>query len=103
MNANTLAWWKWRLGSDGERVDGPARSDARVLRAVGGRASSEVAVRGDAAPVSFVELAGLVGTAEKSADEGGLQLVCGGIRVNVPAGFDAPTLARVLDVLEGRS
>ena len=70
--SSTLAWWKWRLGSRTDR-------------------STQVAV----VPVEIVPA-----RAPKAA-ETPVEVVLGDVVVRVRAGFNAETLGRVLDVLEG--
>lgn len=70
----TLAWWKWKLG----------------------RGSAT-----EPAPLPFLELPAAVNrpACAPPGDERGLVLHVGEVRVEVPADFDGPTLARVLGVL----
>ena len=76
VNANTLSWWKWKLGAD-QRVE-PIASPATTA-------------------VHFVELP-TPGQDRASAPR--LVVVAGRFQVEVPVGFDGPTLAEVLGVLE---
>jgi hypothetical protein len=68
---STLAWWKWRLGSKTER-----RSQVAVV------------------PVEVVPV-------RAPTTETSVEVVLGNVVVRVRSGFDAQTLGRVLDVLEG--
>lgn len=75
VNPNTLAHWKWRLAAEAE-----APTDG----------------------ASFIEISAAVVSAAGGADDR-LEVVCrGGRAVRVPRDFDAATLVRVLDALEGR-
>lgn len=69
---STLAWWKWRLGTRTDR-------------------SAQIAV----VPVEVVPV-----RAPRTA-ETPVEVVLGDVVVRVRTGFDAETLGRVLDVLEG--
>lgn len=73
VTASTLAWWKWRLGSGGAE-----RRDARM----------------GMVPVEVV-------SADAVAAETPVEVALGHVIVRVRRGFDAKTLGRVLDVLEG--
>lgn len=73
INAHTLGWWKWKLGSEAEPTAAP----------------------------TFVELVPAV--IEVDAEEvDDLELLVSDVRVRVPPRFDADALSRVLDVLEAR-
>lgn len=75
VNPNTLSHWKWRLAAEADTSVGGA---------------------------SFIELSAAVVSAAGGADDR-LEVVCsGGRAVRVPPNFDAATLVRVLDALEGR-
>lgn len=79
LNARTLAWWRWKLSSEG--VELPTETPP------------------------FVEVTGALVefTAEAGRDAEPLQVRMAGVVVDVPVGFDAPTLSRLLDVLECRA
>lgn len=79
VNPATLAWWKWKLGADGERF-------------------------GAAALLPFVEVAPLAATAMSApgGERAGIELAMGDVMVSVAVGFDEGTLLRVLDALESR-
>lgn len=84
VNPRTLSHWKWALG---KRSSGSKRRKKRRARAA---SSTEI--------VSFAELDPIV------TRSGPLEVVVDARRVvRVDSGFDAVTLARVLDVLEARS
>lgn len=91
VNANTLAGWRWRLGSEGGRP----RSVAVAQR---GPAFLEIVRPGEAgASEPVAKAAGLTREAEP------LELVLrSGHRIRVPAGFDGASLRRLVDVLETR-
>jgi transposase-like protein len=75
VNANTLANWRWKLESSAGGGDGGA-AFVEVTKAV----------------LSVADVSG-----------GALEVVCrGGRVVRVPRDFDEATLARLLDVVEGR-
>jgi hypothetical protein len=80
LNPQTLSWWKWRLGAEVSSrkpaVPKPPKRAALVpvqVVAVDSRVSAETPV----------------------------EVVLGEVVVRVRRGFDAGTLARVLDVVEG--
>lgn len=77
VSPSTLAWWKWKLSSEGERFDGTALPFAEVTSLV-------------------------VAPEERSGEAAPIELRVGDVGVRVPVGFDGTTLARVLDVLEAR-
>jgi len=77
VNPRTLTYWKWRLGQEGQPK--PARLERKA-----------------AAPTvtPFVEV-------QSTPSSGGYELALGnGRRLQIPAGFDADTLTRLLAVLE---
>ncbi len=92
LNAGTLAYWRWRLGQ-GER------------RQVGGTSA-----RPAKSAVTFVEVAaatppssGAMLAAAAATDDAVIEVVLGnGIRIRVPAAFDASALERVVAVVGGR-
>lgn len=96
VNANTLAGWRWRLGAGG------GVEPRKVTPAV--PAFLEV-VAGPATAGKFdarVAKEGAIGAVPPDAGDP-LELVLrSGHRVHVPVLFDAATLRRVVDVLEGR-
>lgn len=78
VSPTTLAWWKWKLSSEGERFH-------------------------EAADLPFADVTSLVVAPESSACEvAPLEVRLGDIGVRVPVGFDGATLARLLDMLEAR-
>lgn len=86
VNPNTLAWWKWKLGTDGS-----------VARGAGASGSLEA--------VSFVELTGAAGPsggpgAAASGPAPAFVLHRGRYRVDIGGGFDERTLVRLLAVLD---
>jgi transposase len=85
INAHSLSWWKWRLSS-GATVQG--RGPRR-------RPSTPSPVT--TSPLTFVEMTTAV------AREPLEVVLPSSIRILVPSTFDAPTLGRLLDVLEHRS
>jgi hypothetical protein len=84
IHAGTLTWWRWKLATEGGR-----RRRARRRRAD--------------APLRFVEIPS--GETDSIAGSGpsGIELEVGRVRVRLPDQFRPETLARVLEVLEGRS
>jgi hypothetical protein len=85
IKPTSLAWWKWRLGKSAgarESQQAPSRGKRAIATTV--------------SPLTFVEMS--------SAVSGELlELVMpGGVRVRVPANFDAAALGRLLDVLDAR-
>jgi len=85
VHPGTLAWWRWKLGA----------------RAVGRRRVQRTA--GADARLAFVEIAAPAVVGAATPVEARLELEVGGVRLRVPDQFRAETLARVLEVLEGRS
>jgi|SRR5215831_10758725 len=84
LNPGTLTYWKWRLRAVGS-VEEPARS------AAGGPC--------------FVEIApsAIAGAPSKSAEPEPIEVVLReGLRIRIPARFDAAALGRLLAVLERR-
>jgi hypothetical protein len=85
INARSLSWWSWHLGTEKRGGLRPTRRRRRV--AVQPKAP---------APITFVEM-----TAPSAAEP--LEVVLpSGIRIRVPVTVDTGMLARVLDVLEKR-
>ena len=83
VNAHSLSWWKWRLSS-GATTQGRVRS--RRSRALPPTTT----------PLTFVEM--MTAAARESLEV----VLPSNIRIIVPSTFDAPTLGRLLDVLEHR-
>lgn len=79
VTASTLSWWKWRLGSG-------ALGDRR-LEPPGAQ--------------NLVEIVPLGASGTSGTTETAVEIVLGDVVVRVRSGFDARTLGRVLDVLEG--
>lgn len=76
LNANTLAYWRWRLGAEA------SRSRPKV----------------PTAPVRFVEIA----AEQRSTTAVPFELVlAGGRTLRVPVGFDGAELVRLVQALEG--
>ena len=83
ISRSSLSWWKWRLGAD-------ARKGAEVKVAKRQRRASRVS------PLTFVEL-------PAPALRESLEVVLpSGVRIRVPADFDASALARLVEVLGTR-
>jgi transposase len=82
INAHSLSWWKWRLAAT--KDSSPAPSPRRSRRAT------------PAGPMTFIEIP------PPPAIELFEVVLPSSLRVRVPATFDAPTLVRLLDVLEQR-
>ena|SRR5437868_10757662 len=86
IDARSLIWWKWRLGS-------PAATAVKRGRA--GRRPAAIAKTTKLSPLTFVEMAAVRSESIEIA-------LPSTISVRVRPGFDDATLARVLDVLERR-
>jgi transposase len=87
INAHSLSWWRWRL----ESVPSATPRTRRRAR----KANKAPAI--SAEPMTFVELPSPV------AAEPFEVVLPSSLRVRVPAGFDAATLRRLLDVLGARA
>jgi len=87
INPRSLAWWRWHLRT-GRKT--PKRDERRSR----GRRSAAMATT--ISPLTFIEM--------RSAEvTDGLEVVLrSGVRIKVRPGFDSPTLALLLDVLEQR-
>lgn len=84
--AASLKWWKWRLGSRG----GEGAAKRQRSRSLARTAAAAIS------PLTFVEMTAAVRSEA-------LELVFpNGLCIRVPAGFDAPALERLLDVLSKR-
>lgn len=81
VNAHSLSWWKWRLGT-------------KMAPGSSGRRSRRAPLAPSVQPLQFVELAAPPGSSV-------LEVVLARDRtVRVPLGFDGPTLERLLGILE---
>jgi hypothetical protein len=78
INAHSLSWWKWRLGTEGQ-PDAPRRRPRR---------------KAQPRPLTFVELAAPVRSEALEV------VLASGRCIRVPVGFDTATLERLLGVLE---
>ena len=79
VNPNSLSWWKWKLGSEATAQPSPVVATEAVR---------------------FVEVTGGVpATVRDGVDAPRLVVVAGRYHVEVPVGFDGPTLADLLGVL----
>ena len=84
INARSLPWWRWQLG---QKAKAPTLARPTSRRKRGAKAPPP------ASPMTFVEV-----SVPAASD---LEIVlASGRRVRVPTGFDAPTLERLLVVLE---
>jgi hypothetical protein len=84
ISERALRWWKWRLGSEA----GARRSKSRRATATS-KASTTV---------TFVEVP------QAAPPAASIEIVLRSrVEVRVAAGFDGPTLERVLEILERRS
>jgi len=93
VNANTLAYWRWRLRTE-------RRGGGSATRGAGGAKGD---TGGGLRRVEFVELAGLPARATVPAAAEPFEVVlASGTTVRVPATFRAPCLRRLLAVVEGR-
>jgi hypothetical protein len=81
LNAQTLSWWRWRLRQDGERLEPVSKGDA---------------------PLALVEVTPALHGVWPRVEADRIELEVSGVQVRVPDGFEAATLARVLEVLESR-
>lgn len=89
LNVRSLKWWAWRLSSSKAR--GPS-----TKRALARRGPTTVTKATILSPLTFVEMTAPI-------DVEPLEVVLpSSVRIRVRPGFDAPTLGRVLDVLEAR-
>ena len=77
VNPNTLAHWKWKLGSESTGPRGPV-----------------------ATGIGFVELSPGAGVSPAQESERFEIVLPGGVRVFVPAGFDCAALRSLLATLE---
>ncbi len=90
VNPRTLTYWKWLLGKEGrgEKRAWPKRDNDRATRSK--------------APEIAAPTPGLI-EIQVAATSAWFEVeLRGGQRLRIPAGFDAPTLCRLLDVLEVR-
>jgi transposase len=91
ISPSSLTWWRWRLGSSarkGTRARASSSTKAKSAK-IESRATSR------ASPLTFVEMTTL------RSDS--LEVILStSVRVCVRPDFDAATLTRLLDVLEGR-
>jgi transposase-like protein len=78
LNANTLLYWSWQLRREGAKPD-----ESPAPRAF-----------------DFVELPSSVSSSDRASPA--IELETGRVLLRVSDGFDAETLRRVLDVVEGR-
>lgn len=85
LNPQTLGWYAWRLGADGEQLD--------VRRKARHRGKLRELMPG----MPVVELTPLATTSSVH-----LEVEVAGATIRVPADFDTTTLTRVLDLLEAR-
>jgi transposase-like protein len=86
VNANTLAGWRWRLGSEGGGAE--ASRVPRFLEIV--------------APPEATEPSAAATSAMQPAAEPFELILSGGLRVRVPVQFDGRALRRLVDALEAR-
>jgi hypothetical protein len=84
LSAQTLGWYAWRLGADGEQLDvsRKPRRRGKAIELTPGMPVVEIHPR------------------LSSSDH--LELHVAGVMIRLPAAFDAATLTRLLDVLEAR-
>ncbi len=79
LSERALRWWKWHLRSTGHEASMQVR-----------------AARPAVSPVTFVEMTNAISREP-------VEVVLGnGVRIRIPADFDASTVERVLDMLERR-
>jgi transposase len=85
VNAGTLTYWKWKLGSvEKARRQGPGQPPVRRSEFVEVIPTADVSPGPDATPSDALEV-----------------VLGGGLRILVPARFDADALRRVVAVLGG--
>lgn len=111
LKASTLTWWRWRLVGSGSRrakAQAQRRSSRRAARVV----ASSPAARAAVSPAAFLPVTILSGSVIRGDDiarvSAGVDargvtievVLRSGLRICVPSGFDAVTLARVVQVLE---
>ena len=80
VKPGTLAWWKWKLESEGVSLATDRRPKKRSPR--------------KKRPLSFVEI-----TPERGLAVPRIELELGDVTLRVPDGFDNGTLGRVLELL----
>ena len=97
ISARSLKWWGWKLSADA-RSAGPKTEPRkrRKVRTPRRRAPATPAVT----PLTFVEMTPAAVAPGATPIEIVLRT---GVQLRVSVGFDAPTLERVLDVVERRS
>jgi len=93
ISARTLKWWGWKLSASAE--SGAPKAEPRKARQARRRAPTTPAVT----PLTFVEMTPAVTPSAATPIEIVLRT---GVQLRVSVGFDAPTLERVLDVVERR-
>lgn len=95
ISARSLKWWSWKLSVGAE--SGARKGEPRKVRRTRRSAPATAAVT----PLTFVEMTPAV-TPPTTATP--IEIVLRtGVQLRVSVGFDAPTLERVLDVVERRS
>jgi hypothetical protein len=106
INAHSLSWWQWKLSADAKTsasaAASPSQIQANVDEGKSGRRrrrprSSEPSDMPSATTMTFVEV-----TPSQRSEALEVKLT-GGREVRVPVGFDAPTLERLLAILERRA
>lgn len=86
VNAQTLAWWRYRLRADAKKARGRPLAPTR-------RPPTRPAEPATTPPVTFVELAPTPSTPLSV-------VLASGREIRVPVGFDAATFTRLLGILE---
>lgn len=99
ISSRTLKWWCWKLSSDAK----PAPTLPKLRRARRARVATKSDAKQSVAPLTFVEVATPLQPPTASAATPIEIVLRSGVQLRVTIGFDAPTLARVLDVVERRS
>jgi len=97
VNVRTLSYWKWRLQAES---GGESRTSTRARRRRSTTGSIRRSTSPTQSPLAFIELTQPTaeGTSTKCIDPYELVLATG-IRIRIPATFDAQSLSRLLDVL----
>lgn len=97
ISARSLKWWGWKLSADAQSV--APKTEPRKGRTVQTR-RRRAPVTPAVTPLTFVEMTPAVVAPAATPIEIVLRT---GVQLRVSVGFDAPTLERVLDVVERRS
>jgi hypothetical protein len=97
ISARSLKWWGWKLSADAQSV--APKTEPRKVRKTQSPRRRAPATPG-VTPLTFVEMAPAAVAPVATPIDIVLRT---GVQLRVSVGFDAPTLERVLDVVERRS